>query len=117
MPRPRKIQWPIGFEQMLLYVFPNKRLKDRPRFYRLYLRDHIHPRSTIPGTPEEIEATYDADTKRKFEEPDASQIRLWAGMAREKWKREHFKKRAVKMAIGRWSKSAAERAAKKLSKK
>lgn len=89
---------------MLRFAFHYKRLEDRPRFYRLYLRDHINPRTTTPADPEEIEKTFHADTKREFSEPEASQIKLWAAMAMEKWKRESAKARAIKMARASWSK-------------
>ena len=116
MARPKKIEWPIGFEEMLRYVFKKKRAKDRLKFYRLFLRDHLRPQSTIPASSEEIETALAADQKKMFSEDWSYHIRLWSALSSDKWKSEHFKIRASKMAIGRWSKSEAERAAKKIQK-
>ena len=113
MPRPRKIEWPIGFEEMLRYVFKKKRPEYRLRFYRLFLRDHLHPQSG-PASQEEIEVALAADRKKTFSEDWAYHIRLWSALASDKWKSEHYKIRASKMAKGRWSKSSSEQPIKKV---
>jgi hypothetical protein len=117
MARPKIIKWPIGFEKMLRYVFKKKRPEQRLKFYRLFLRDFLRPNSTTHASPDEIEDALRADRKKMFSEDWSYDIRLWSALSFDKWKSEHFKVRATKMAAARWSKSAAERAIKKDSEK
>ena len=55
MARPKKIQWPINFEEMLRYAFETKRPEDRLKFFRLFLRDFLHTGTTCKATPEEMD--------------------------------------------------------------
>jgi hypothetical protein len=112
MARPKKIQWPIGFEEMLLFAFAKKRPEDRLKFYRLFLRDYLHPGTTIQASPEEIETALLADRRKKFSENWAFHIRMWSNGSFEKWKRENYQKRAKAMAAGRWSKDKNKQNAK-----
>jgi hypothetical protein len=106
MARPKKIQWPIGFWEMLRFAFPKKRLEDRPDYYRFFLRDHLHRGTTIQADKSEIEAAFTADQKRKFDEDVAFHTRLWSEMSHAKWKRESYLQRAKRRAVASWSKSA-----------
>jgi len=89
---------------MLNYAFAKKRPEDRLKFYRLFLRDFLHPGTTLQASPEEIETALQADRQKKFDENWAYHIRMWSAGSFEKWKRENFKKRAKIMAAGRWAK-------------
>jgi len=104
MARPRKIQWPVGFEELLRYALPYKRHEDRPKFYRLYLRDFLHKGSTIKATEEEIEKAYIAALTKKFTENEAYHIRMHMSLSVNEWKRESYQKRGRIMASRRWSK-------------
>jgi hypothetical protein len=104
MARPKKIQWPINFEEMLRYAFGKKRPEDRLKIFRLFLRDFLHPQSTAPATPEAIEAALLENQKKQFDENWAHHIRLWSEMSFEKWKKENFKLRDKKRAQKRWPK-------------
>jgi hypothetical protein len=111
MARPKKIQWPIEFDEMLRYAMPNKRLEDRFRFYRSYfLRDYIHLQSTLKASGEEIELRLKQDREKRFSENDAHHIRLWIGMNMDAWKREIRRERARKMANGKWKRFYEKRA-------
>jgi hypothetical protein len=104
MARPNKIVWPIGFEEMLRYALPQKRPEDRPRFYRLYLRDFLHKGSTIKASEDEIEKACSAARSKTFTENEAFHIRLHMGMSMEGWKRESNQMRGRIRASRRWSK-------------
>src|ERR1017187_1791221 len=78
MARPRKIQWPIGFEDLLRYMFPQKRREDRFKFYRLFLRDYIDPHTTARAAEKEIEERFKSDRNRKFTENEAFHWRMWS---------------------------------------
>jgi hypothetical protein len=109
MPRPRKIQWPISFDEMLRYAFKKKRPEDRLRFYRLFLRDFLRPHSTRQASSEEIENELQADLKKNFSEDRAHHIRLWSQGSFEAWKGENIKSRMRKMAAARWSSEARKK--------
>jgi hypothetical protein len=109
MPRPKKIEWPIGFDEMLRYAFAIKRPKSRLKFYRLFLRDFLRPNSTIPASPEEIETALLADQKKQFDENWAFHIRMWSHGSFDKWKRESYQERGRIRASKRWPKKDEEK--------
>jgi hypothetical protein len=109
MPRPNKIIWPIGFEEMLVFALPQKRRSHREKFYRLFLRDFLHPHTNIRAPEVEIKQVFRADCKRKFQEPEADRIKRWINMSLEKWKSEHFRNRATTAGRKSWSKKARKK--------
>ena len=113
MARPRKPVWPIGFEELLHYALPKKRPEKRPELYRLFLRDYLHPRTTIRASDDEIEKALILDKKRKFDENTAFHIRMWMNMSLDGWKRERFQKRAKAGGDGLQKKRLKNAAAKK----
>ena len=104
MARPAKILWPIGFVDLLRFMFPRKRPENRLKFYRLFLRDYIHLHSTIKASDEEIEERLRADKEKRFSENDAFHWRMWSGMSMDQWQREHRRARAQVMAAAKWEK-------------
>jgi hypothetical protein len=108
MGRPRKIIGEIGFEEMLRWAMPKKRIEDRFKFYRLYLRDNLHRHGSYAGwkaTEEEIvQAVADARKKKYNVDSDSTHnFRNWINSGISEWQRELRRKRAKVMAAGSWS--------------
>jgi hypothetical protein len=109
MARPQKIIGEIGFEEMLRWAMPKKRIADRFKFYRLYLRDNLHKHGSYAGwkaTTEEIEQAIADARKKKFniDSDSTHNFRNWINSAIPGWQRELRRDRAKAMAAGRWSK-------------
>jgi len=111
MPRPRKIIGEIGFEEMLRWAMPKKRIADRFKFYRLYLRDNLHLHGSYDGskaTAEEIDLAVADARKKKYDinSDSTHNFRNWINSGISGWQREFRRERAKAMAKGRWSKKS-----------
>ena len=109
MARPSKIIGEIGFEEMLRWAMPTKRIADRFKFYRLYQRDNLHRNGSYGGwkaTKEEIDQSIADARKKKYDVNSDSthNFRNWINSAIPEWQRELRQNRAKAMAAGRWSK-------------
>jgi hypothetical protein len=109
MARPKKIVWPIGFEELLCFAFKQKRPEHRIKFYRLFLRDHLHKGTIIQASPEEIETALIADRQKTFDENWAYHIRMWSTMSFQKWKQESLQNTGRIRALKRWPKENIEK--------
>jgi hypothetical protein len=104
MGRPKKPDFPIGFEEFLRYALPKKRPEDRLKFYRLFVRDYLHRPATIKASESEIEAEITKNRQNKFDENTAYHFRMWMNMSLSEWEKENRHNRAKLMAAGRWKK-------------
>jgi hypothetical protein len=114
MARPKKIIGEIGFEEMLRWAMPKKRIADRFKFYRLYLRDNLHRHGNYvagKATEDEINQAIAEARKKKFNvDSDATHnFRNWINSAIPEWQRELRRNRAKAMAAGTWSKENREK--------
>jgi hypothetical protein len=116
MPKFPKPKYPVDFSTMLRIALIEKRPEDRLRFYKLFLRDHIHSGTTIKASPLEIEERLKADLNRLFSDNDVHHIGLWSRMRFEQWKKEGSTVKATKMAHASWLEDAREKRAKNLKK-
>jgi hypothetical protein len=122
MARPRKITGEIGFEEMLLWAMPKKRIKDRIKFYRFYLRDNLHRNGSYAGwraTAEEIDRAVSDARKKKYnvDSDSTHNFRNWINSSIPEWQRELRRARAQAMAAGSWSKKARKTRKKNLKRK
>jgi hypothetical protein len=104
MPRPKKIDWAhgIGFEEMLRVAMPMKRLEDRFKFYRLYLRDTLH--RGWPATEQEIDEAFAKASTMKFPEAHVAQTVITINYQMGIWQREIRRNKAKMAAATRWKK-------------
>jgi len=114
MARPRKIIGEIGFEEMLRWAMPKKRIEDRFKFYRLYLRDNLHKHGSYAGwkaTKEEIDQAIADNRKKKFniDSDYTHNFRNWINSAIPEWQRELRRNRAKAMAAASWSDEARKK--------
>jgi hypothetical protein len=112
MPRPRKIEFPVGLEEMLRLAMPRKRLEDRFKFYRMELREHFHWKHGRPPTQEEIEQEMCRARTIKFDQSVSIGIGQNLRNHLSIFESEIRRQRAKNAATKRWSKENREKSKK-----
>lgn len=107
--RRKLIEFPIGFEELLLWAMPKERPENRMRVYWRLVRESLHGRYSRPPTDDEIVAELQSMRQKTFGEYRCECIRADMSRCAEIIKRENLEKRAKAGAEVRWKK-------KKLSK-
>jgi hypothetical protein len=68
MARPKKVQLPIGLQDMLRIALPNKRPEDRMRIFRAWARSNLTTKLWRVPTEEEFQVEFDLWCKKPFTE-------------------------------------------------
>jgi hypothetical protein len=108
MPRPRKIKFPIGLEELLRLALPDKRREDRLKYYRLDLRADLKWKWNRPPTEEEVDLAMAASRTKRFSEGMSSALcttlRHWVSIYETEIRPNIRRNRAKIAAAKRWSK-------------
>jgi hypothetical protein len=68
MARPRKIEFPIGLDEMLRIALPKKRPEDRMQIFREWARSNLTVKLWRQPTDEEFQADFELWCKKQFKE-------------------------------------------------
>lgn len=105
MARPRKVQLPIGLQEVLRIAMPKKRPEDRMKIFREWARSNLTTKLWREPTDEEFKIEFNLWCKKPFTE--MFHIQDVAGFLREfvpRFAAANRKKRAKTAAIAKWKK-------------
>jgi hypothetical protein len=106
MARPKKVNWPIKFDELLRIGFPKKRIEDRHKFHRFIVGEKLFGQLGRKPTDSEILQGLEENKAREFNSEHARYMLQYFRAAMPIFSAQLRRERARTAALARWRKSS-----------